>query len=139
MYSYNSYHKIITVAIIVAWAIFQFSGSSGSEHLYYPNGQIKVSGTQVNERNHGTWIWYFPDGSVQLKGDFADGDRIGIWKRYSETGHLIMVANYYQNRLDGLYTEYDTSGLIIRQIIYQSDTILKRLTENEFHEPLPDK
>lgn len=135
MYSYNSYHKIITIALVVAWAIYQFSGSQGEENLRYPNGQLKVSGGQVNERNQGTWTWYYPNGSIQLQGNFENGYRTGEWKRYDDAGQLTMHCTYVQNRLEGLYTEYDPAGNILRQTEYRADTVVKRLEEAEFHEP----
>ena len=135
MYAYNSYHKVITVALIVGWAIYQFSGSNSEESRVYPNGQVKVSGTHLNERNHGEWIWYYPDGTVQLQGSFDNGERTGNWSRFDENGQLIMHSIYLNNQMDGLCTEFDDKGNIIRQTEYQADTIIKRLSKEEFREP----
>ncbi|MDG1427846.1 MAG: hypothetical protein P8H56_00880 [Crocinitomicaceae bacterium] len=49
MYSYNSYHKIITIGLVFLWAIFQFGGSV-EDDLVYENGQAKRTGEQLNNR-----------------------------------------------------------------------------------------
>ena len=125
MYSYNSSHKVIIALLIVAWAVFQFSGRS-EESNYFKNGQIKRTGEQVMNLNEGTWVWYYPNGTVQLKGNFHEGKRNGEWKRYDSTGVLISSSNYAENRINGLYVEYDVEGNIIEEHIYKNDTLIKK-------------
>jgi len=125
LYSYNSYHKVITIGIVIAWAIFHFSGKS-DDSLYYDNGQIKCSGKIVNALNQGQWIWYFEDGTIQYKGEFDKGERKGLWTRYNSKGHLISKSTYLNNKLNGIYLLYDENENISEKHIYKDDKLIER-------------
>lgn len=126
MYSYNSSHKIIVVLLVIAWAMYHFSGKS-NEAERYDNGQVKRTGTQINSLNEGQWVWYFENGKTQIKGEFDKGQRTGIWEQYDSLGHLISSSQYKNNRLHGLYTKYSGDGSIAEQQIYLNDTIVKKV------------
>ncbi len=126
MYSINSPHKIITVFIIILWAIYQFS-MRNEDSLYYKNGQIKRVGNQENALNEGTWIWYFPNGVTQLKGQFSEGERTGTWYRYDSTGQVIGVSTYQHNQLNGDWIELSTKGDTIHHQVFKNDSIIETI------------
>ena len=128
MYSYNSYHKILTGLLVAAWAIYHFSARN-DDSLKYENGQEKRIGTQKNNLNHGIWTWFYENGQTQLTGKFDEGNRIGIWKSYDTSGNLLIESTYANNQLNGLFTKYTSEGEVISQYIYRADTIQKRLVE----------
>lgn len=128
MYSYNSYHKILVGALLVVWAIYQFSGRT-DESPKYGNGQEKRTGEQVNSLNQGIWTWYYENGNIQLRGSFEEGNRTGVWKSYDTLGNLLVESTYENNLLNGMFTEYNSSGEIKHQSIYRADTIKERLVE----------
>ena len=131
MYKYNSYHKIITVGLIVVWAAFHFSRRE-NKGLYHQNGQAKISGEKVNSLNEGEWIWYYENGTVQMTGHFKTGKRIGEWRIYNPDGVLVSVSHYENDALNGLQTNYDVAGNITSQMNYKNDVPVKE-------KPLPIK
>ena len=124
MYRYNSYHKIITVLVVMAWAVFHFSRRTGNG-LYYDNGQIKQTGETKNALNEGTWTWYFENGKVQMQGQFHEGQREGVWYEFDEEGHISSESHYRKNRLNGDYFRYDTTGRVILHQVFKNDTLVK--------------
>lgn len=131
MYSYNSYHKVITGVIIVGWAIFHFSQRSTEDSPVYDNGQVICSGEKINSLNEGVWTWYFEDGSIQMKGNFSRGKRTGTWKTYSKDGNLISESNYENNKLNGPSFKYDEHGHTVSEVMYKNDVLVSRKSQNE--------
>lgn len=120
MYSYNSYHKVLTVGIVFLWAIFQFGGSI-EDDLVYDNDQIKRSGVLLNNLKQGTWTWYYSNGKTELTGKYEKGKRVGIWKNFNSNGVLTLERTYSANKLNGRYTKYNEDGSISHQEIYKDD------------------
>lgn len=58
---------------------------NGPETYYYPNGQIRMTGTEANDKFEGDWIGYYPSGKVSAKATFHnDEQRKAIF--YNEDG-----------------------------------------------------
>jgi len=123
MYSYNSYHKIITVAIFIGWAIFHFTQRE-NDGLYYKNGQIKIEGSRVNAINEGKWVWYYENGVVQMSGNFKNGKREGTWNRFDKNGRLVAQSNYRNNVLDGVFLTFNKNGDTLSVQYYEQDKLV---------------
>ncbi len=76
--------------------LFLFScGSNEREHkLYYPNGDIRVSGTYVDDKSHGFWEGYYPNGQLKSTGDYYKGELVGHWVWYYEDGSIVKDSTY---------------------------------------------
>jgi antitoxin component YwqK of YwqJK toxin-antitoxin module len=120
MYSYNSSHKVITILLIMVWAVYHFS-QRNTDSLYYDNGQVKSEGNTINSLNEGIWRWYYKDGKVQMQGLFSKGKREGAWKTFTRLGELKTESNYHNNQLNGEYIEYNEFGEITKKSIYEND------------------
>jgi antitoxin component YwqK of YwqJK toxin-antitoxin module len=93
MYRYNSTHKIIVAFLIFGWAVYHFAFRSDPS-LYFENGQVKRTGSQVNSLNEGTWTWYHENGQIQIQGNFHKGQKDGLWKTYDNDGNIISETHY---------------------------------------------
>ena len=62
--------------------------------LYYPNGDIQVSGTYVNDRPHGFWEGYYTNGQLKSAGEYFNGELVGYWVWYYEDGSIVKDSTY---------------------------------------------
>lgn len=124
MYSYNSFHKIIVVILVIAWAMYNFQSRS-NEDLKYDNGAMIRTGETKNALNHGVWTWYHENGKVQITGNFINGKREGVWKSYDTLGNLMIESTYKNNLLDGQFIQCAPSGEIVQKHMYKEDRIVE--------------
>lgn len=62
---------------------------------YYANGQLVTSlPLDSNGRCEGLSVTYYPDGNIKCSGSFSQGLYAGEWKYYSEKGDLIYTEQY---------------------------------------------
>ena len=120
MFHYNSSHKIITGIIIILWAAFHFTARD-SDAARYDNGQIKYSGSVVNDLNHGRWTWYYENGKRRMEGQFDRGKRQGIWTTWGSDGTKLTEGMYVNDRLNGEYTQWNAEGKEVSRIHYVND------------------
>jgi antitoxin component YwqK of YwqJK toxin-antitoxin module len=123
MFNYNSRHKIIVGILIVIWAAWHFFSREPAQERY-PNGQIKRSGGQLDNLNHGLWTWYHENGRKQMEGRFERGDRAGIWLTFATNGDTLLKATYMGDRLNGPYIEYASGNRPQRMVQYRDDKAL---------------
>lgn len=124
-FRYNSYHKTVTVVLVIAWAIFHFAGA-GDDDKYYENGQQKRSGSFLNGKNHGRWIWYYENGQRKMEGEFLHGKRTGQWIIRDRQGNKITQSEYQNDKLNGEFIRWNTEGKILEKLVYEDDKIIKR-------------
>ena len=123
MYSYNSFHKVLLIFIVIGWAMFHFV-SKNNEDLVYDNGNPIRTGEVKEHMNDGPWTWYFKNGKPQISGVFIEGKREGEWKIFDSLGNILMKSNYQKNLLNGEQTYYNTDGTIQKVIFYKNDNIV---------------
>lgn len=119
-FKYNSYHKIITGAILLSWAIYHFSDQEDINR-HYENGQIKKMGGQLNGKNHGTWVWFHDNGLKKMEGTFKHGKRTGTWTTWSKTGNKLSEATYDNDKLNGMLVRWNDNGDMVSKRQYQND------------------
>lgn len=123
-FSYNSHHKTIAALFIIVWAIVHYVLRNKPDNVF-PNGQIKYTGTIVNGKNEGTWVWYYENGKQQIKGNFINGKREGIWTTWNNKGIQIKTCEYHHDKLNGSCTEWDSNGKIISRQLFHEDAALQ--------------
>lgn len=126
-FKYNSYHKIITVLIIIVWAIIHFN-ENFNDQKYYDNGQIKRKGITRNARNEGKWIWYYENGQKEMEGSFVNGKREGKWVNWDEVGNLLNENTYKNDKLNGESLIWNHEGTLISRQEWKDDKLISSLT-----------
>ena len=76
--------------------VFLFSCNSNKleYELFYPNGDIRVSGTYVDDKSHGFWEGYYPNGQLKSIGEYNNGELVGHWVWYYEDGSIVKDSTY---------------------------------------------
>ena len=74
--------------------LFSCNGNEREYKLYYPNGDIRVSGTYVDDKAHGFWEGYYPNGQLKSAGEYYNGELVGHWMWYYEDGSIIKDSTY---------------------------------------------
>ena len=62
--------------------------------LFYTNGDIRVSGTYVDDKAHGFWEGYYPNGQLKSAGEYCNGKLVGHWVWYYEDGSIVKDSTY---------------------------------------------
>ncbi len=123
MFSYDSRHKIILGLLIMIWAAWHFLIREPAQERY-GNGQVKRTGGQVDDLNHGLWTWYHENGRKQMEGRFERGKRVGLWITFAGNGDTLSKAIYERDRLNGPTTEYGPGNRPLRTIQYREDRVV---------------
>jgi hypothetical protein len=127
-FNYNSNHKVFTALLFIGWAVWHFSGSSDQPRRY-ENGQDKITGSKVEGRNHGYWVWYHPNGKKKMEGTFHYGKRVGTWKTFDQAENLRTESNYHDDKLHGDYFRWDEKGNLIEHQMYDNDVLIPSESE----------
>lgn len=127
-FKYNSNHKIITVVIVILWAIIHFTLNRGSDN-HYDNGQIKSTGSTVNSINNGQWTWYYENGNKEMQGSFVKGKREGKWTLWDKNGHKISENAYEHDKLNGLTIKLNIEGEIISKQLWEDDVLIEEILQ----------
>lgn len=123
-FKYNSNHKIITVIIVIIWAVTHFIVNKNNDN-YYDNGQIKSRGSSINEKNSGKWLWYYENGFKKMEGEFVNGKREGKWTIWDKNGNKISESIYKNDKLNGLAIKFNVEGVIINKQLWQNDILIE--------------
>jgi len=60
---------------------------------YYPNGNVRFRGTNLDGQMHGPWEFFRSDGSLMRSGSFDRGRQIGTWTTYDRSGKIVKETN----------------------------------------------
>lgn len=85
----------------------------GSWKDFYPSGELRASGSYLNNLRSGQWTFYFLKGGVEQKGRFTRGRYDGSWIWYYPNGNVWREESYFNGKEDGMFTEYDITGKIL--------------------------
>ena len=90
--------EMIPILKFIKLLLFLFLLSCGSSErkykLYYPNGNIRVSGMYLDDKAHGFWEGYYPNGQLKSAGDYYNGELVGHWVWYYEDGSIVKDSTY---------------------------------------------
>ena len=84
--------KYINLLLILL--LFSCNSNEREYKLFYPNGDIRVSGTYVDDKAHGFWEGYYPNGQLKSAGEYYNGELAGHWVWYYEDGSIVKDSTY---------------------------------------------
>ena len=87
---------------------------------FYPTGEIRSTGSYLDNMQTGSWTYYFVSGGIEQKGRFDKGRFQGLWMWYYPNGNTWREESYFNGREDGLFTEYDQAGAVLAKGDYIS-------------------
>lgn len=68
--------------------------TNGPRFDYYPDGQLKATGTMKNGQLHGAWKWFRKDGTLMRTGRFAQGTQVGTWETFDARGKRVKTTRF---------------------------------------------
>jgi antitoxin component YwqK of YwqJK toxin-antitoxin module len=90
------------------------------EKTYYPNGKLESTGTLINGKKNGTWVYYFENGNVSRKINFKDDLEDGLVKTFFPDNKRNEEIFYSNGNVDSLYRFYRT-GKMKERTYYSSN------------------
>lgn len=111
----------------------QFGYKQGNWKYFWPNGNLQLEGTYVNDKRHGYFKEYDEDGnflSVQkydndyLVADAAETKQLDRKISYHKNGQPAIIATYYRNKADGLRREFDENGNVVKGYVFSNGVLL---------------
>ncbi|RTQ49312.1 tetratricopeptide repeat protein [Hymenobacter gummosus] len=112
---------------------------SGEAVTYFggPGKRVERRAQRLNGELHGLCTDYFPNGQVRETGTFSKGKRTGQWKTYYADGKLSMENNYDKDgKLHGTFRDYDVDGVLFCEISYEHDRARKSVYFDKQGKPL---
>lgn len=99
----------------------------GPFKYYYPNGQIKQSGTFVNGQIEGVLRGFYLDGTLREEVTHQEGVTQGPFKEYNENGTIKVEGSFTskgeEEDLDhGLIKMYDENGVLNTKMVCKDGT-----------------
>ena len=74
------------IKFLLILLLFSCNTEEREYKLYYPNGDIRVSGIYVDGNAHGLWEGYYPNRQLKSAGEYYKGELVGDWVWYYEDG-----------------------------------------------------
>lgn len=85
----------------------------GLGKLYHPNGELKYSGTFLDNQYHGKGDLWSEDGKPEVKGEWSNGKKNGYCKVYNESGKLASIGMFEEDAPTGdHFATFHESGYI---------------------------
>jgi len=89
-----------------------------NEEVYYPSGELKMTGRTMNGEKHGLWIAYFENGGIWSKNEFDHGVPHGATEVFQKNGSTYYTGTYTNGERSGKWTFYDKNGDLSQTIDY---------------------
>ena len=111
----------------------QFGYKQGNWKFFWPNGNLQLEGTFVNDKRHGYFKEYDEDGnflSVQkyendyLVADAAETKQLERKVSYHKNGQPAIIATYYHNKAEGIRREFDENGNVTKGYVFSNGILL---------------
>jgi antitoxin component YwqK of YwqJK toxin-antitoxin module len=61
---------------------------------YYPNGNLRFRGANLDGKMHGPWEFFRADGSLMRSGSFERGRQVGVWRTFDRQGNLVKETDF---------------------------------------------
>jgi len=61
---------------------------------FYPNGNVRFRGANLDGEMHGSWEFFRTDGSLMRAGTFDRGRQVGVWRTYDRAGKVVKETSF---------------------------------------------
>jgi antitoxin component YwqK of YwqJK toxin-antitoxin module len=61
---------------------------------YYPNGNVRFRGANLDGQMHGPWEFFRADGSMMRSGQFDRGRQVGLWRTFDRSGAVVKETTF---------------------------------------------
>lgn len=85
---------------------------------YYSDHSLRCTGTNVNGKKEGRWVFYYPDGHIQTECNFVDGKENGPYRVMRENGAPYYIGQYTDGVRTGTWEVYDMEGNLVTKQEY---------------------
>ena len=92
----QSYYPNGNVAEEIVW---KNDLKEGSWKRFFDNGQLKTTGTYINDKLDGLYATYYPEGKKEVEGAYRNDLPHGEWKRFDEKGNIISITKYANGKV----------------------------------------
>ena len=113
--------------------IDDFGYKQGNWKYFWPNGNIRLEGTFLNDKKHGFFKYYDENGMFlsvekydhdELVADAKETRQLDKRTAYHANGRPSIEATYYKDKPEGIRREYDTAGRVTKGYVF-ADGILR--------------
>ena len=88
------------------------------EEIYYPSGELKMSGETINGKKHGSWTAYYENGGIWSKNEFNNGVSHGSSEVFHKNGLVYFTGTYTNGEKSGEWSFYDEQGQLVKTVNY---------------------
>ena len=92
-----------------------------AEEIFYPSGELKMSGKTLAGEKHGEWTAYFKNGGIWSRNVFDKGVQNGPSTVYHSNGMLYYSGNYEAGERVGEWIFYDDDGKLAKKLNYDEE------------------
>ena len=120
-----------------------FGYKQGKWKWFWPNGNLKLEGTFVNDKRDGYFKQYDEDGNFLLvekyENDYlvADAKETKQLERkvsYHSNGQPSVIATFYNGKAEGVRREFDAEGNVVKGYVFENGVMLfEGITDMEGH------
>ena len=89
-----------------------FSGNKSRYKEFYPDGNIKAIGKNLNGKSDSTWVFYYENDNVKATGNYKDGMRTGLWTYYFDNEVKSAEGSFINGDREGKWIYYHENGTI---------------------------
>lgn len=93
---------------------------TGQCYSYYESGEKGVTGSFVNGKESGRWIFWYKNGQKKMEYTAVDGEKSGLYTSWYKNGKLRIDARYNMGEIDELYKCWHENGVLKKESCFNN-------------------